>query len=133
MRFRTTACLVVVALLTGCKAIEGTYYPGCVAFEGDKVVLRDGNFEWDRFTDQVIVDDDGKVMDPFPEHPRLGSYEVDGTLLHLTFQGDDSVQTLHIQREGDHIMLLNDADLANWESTGRYGDCVLTLATEEGG
>jgi len=132
MRFRITVCLTGVALLAGCKAIDGTYYPGCVAFEGDKVVLRDGSVEWDRFTDQVIVDVDGNVMDPFPEYPKMGSYAVDGDLLHLTIQGEDAVNTLHIHTQGERIMLLNDADLATWESTGRYGDCVLTLAPEDG-
>jgi len=131
MRFQMTIGLAVVALLSGCKAIDGTYYPGCVAFEGDKVILRDGAVEWDRFTDQVIVDVDGNVKDPFPEYPKTGSYQVDGALLHLTFAGSETVHTLHIRKEGERTMLLNDTDLATWERTGRYGDCVLTLSPDK--
>lgn len=131
MRFQMTIGLAFVALLSGCKAIDGIYYPGCVAYEGDKVILRDGAVEWDRFTDQVILDVDGNVKDQFPDYPKTGSYQVDGALLHLTLAGNDTVQTLHIRKEGERTMLLNDADLATWERTGRYGDCVLTLSPDE--
>ena len=130
MRAQITVCLLTVTLLTGCKAIDGTYYPGCTAFEGDKLVLSAGDFVWDRFTDQVSVDADGNVVDPFPDYPRMGSYEISAQVLRLTLQ-DDSVQTFHIHKHENVTMLLNAADQAAWETSGQYGGCVLTLRPEE--
>jgi len=131
MRIQLTACLLALVVLAGCKQIDGTYYPGCAAFEGDKIVLREGTVVWDRFTDQIIVDVDGNPMEPFPEFPKTGSYEVDGDLLHLAFPEEDVVKTLHIRRSDEWVLLLNAKDLAEWERTGRYNACVLTLAPEE--
>ena len=111
--------------------MDGTYHPGCPAFEGDEITLQDGRFTWDRFTDQVIVDADGNVMDQFPDYPRYGQYEVDGDELRLQIDGKSAVATLHIRRVGERVLLLNNENLAQWERTGEYPECALTLAPEE--
>lgn len=131
MLIQRTACLLILVVLAGCKQLDGTYYPGCAAFEGDKLVLREGRVTWDRFTDQVIVDVDGNPMDPFPDFPKNGRYEVDGDLLHLAFPAENVTKSLHIRRPDERVLLLDAKDLADWESTGRHNDCVLTLAPEE--
>ena len=131
MRSPHIVIVMTAILFAGCKQIDGTYYPGCVAFEGDKIVLEQGTVTWDRFTDQVIVDVDGNALDPFPEFPQTGTYEVEGDLLHLNIAAGEVQKTLHIHRSGDRIMLLNDRNLADWQRTGQYDDCVLTLAPEE--
>lgn len=118
-------------LFAGCKQIDGTYYPGCVVLEGDKIVLSEGNVTWDRFTDRVILDADGNEMDPFPEFPKTGTYEVDGELLHLNIAAGEVQKTLHIRHLDERVMLLNAGNLAEWERTGQYDDCVLTLGPEE--
>ena len=123
--------LSTVVMFAGCKPVDGTYYPGCVAFEGDKIVLRDGTVVWDRFTDQIILDADGNEMDRFPDYPKTGRYEVDGALLHLNFDSDDFATTLHIHRSDDRVLLLNDDNMAEWERTGEMNACVLTLSPEE--
>ena len=131
MRIHHTVCVLTVFLLAGCKQLEGTYYPGCVAFEGDRVVLQDDRVTWDRFTDQIIVDGDGNTTDPFPEYPKTGRYDVDGDLLHLHFEGDDIARSLHIRRHDDRVLLLNAQEFADWQRTGEYNSCILTLAPEE--
>ena len=131
MRPQFTFCVLTVILLTGCKQLEGTYYPGCVAFEGDKLVLREGTVVWDRFTDQIIVDVDGKAMDPFPDYPKTGRYKVDGNLLYLELEDSNITRTFHIRRLDDRVLLLNAENLAEWKRTGQYNECVLTLAPEE--
>ena len=123
--------LLVVLLLVGCKQIDGTYQPGCPAFEGDTIVLQDGRVTWDRFTDQIIVDADGNALDPFPDFPQYGNYEVDGNQLHLAIDGKSTGATLHIRRVGERVLLLNTENLAEYERTGEYNDCTLTLAPEE--
>ena len=131
MRSLHIVILLTAALSAGCKQIDGTYLPGCVAFEGDKIVLDEGNVTWDRFTDQIILDADGNEMDRFPDFPKAGDYEVDGDLLHLNIAAGELQKTLHIHRSGERILLLNAENLANWERTGKYDDCTLTLAPEE--
>ena len=59
-----TVCLFAAAV-TGCASIDGVYQPDCVAFEGDVVTLKSGGFVWERFTDAVEIDADGKRIDPF--------------------------------------------------------------------
>lgn len=131
MRTRQFLCVLTVLLLAACKQVEGTYYPGCAAFEGDKVVLQAGSVIWDRFTDQVIVDADGNAIDQFPEFPKTGVYEVDGDSLHLRFEQDNVAKTFHVRRRDDRVVLLNAEEFAAWERTGQIDDCVLTLAPEK--
>ena len=131
MRSLQLVLLLTAVLLAGCKQVDGTYYPGCVAFEGDKLVLDQGNVTLDRFTDQIILDADGNEIDQFPEFPKTGRYEVDGRTLHLNFADGELQKTLHIHRSGNRILLLDAENLANWERTGKYDDCTLTLAPDD--
>ncbi|MDH3531965.1 MAG: hypothetical protein OEO82_03490 [Gammaproteobacteria bacterium] len=125
MAIRLTTITALAALLTGCLAIEGTYYPACVAYEGSKVQLRDGNFVWDKFTDQVHVDDNGNVVDQFPDYPKRGAYAIDGREVRMYFEADQAEETLYVRQHDHRLLLLTAAELAEWEKTGRYSDCAL--------
>ena len=123
--------LFLIALCAGCKQVDGVYYPRCAAFEGDKLVLREGTVVWDRFTDQIIIDADGNEIDKFPEFPKAGRYTLDGDLLQLSFDDGKVTKTLHVRRSGERILLLNDENLAEFQQTGRHSECVLALAPDE--
>lgn len=123
---RLTIISSLASLLAGCLSIDGTYYPGCAAYEGSKVVLGDGNFVWDRYTDQVIVGADGNAVDQFPDYPKRGSYEVDGRVLRMHFTDDQSVETMQVHQHDGRLLLLTSAEVDEWERTGGYRDCTLT-------
>ena len=116
---------VLAALLVGCKAIEGTYEPGCIAYEGDRITLSGGRFEWGKFTDQVVLDDDGNIVNQFPGYPKSGSYRIDSETLHLS-SGD----VLHLRSHEGRYVLLTDAQFATQESTGEIDACALVRAAD---
>ena len=119
--------LATLVLLAGCQSVDGTYRPGCVAFEGDEVSLSGGSFVWDRFTDQVAVDEDGAVVDPFPDYPRRGSFRLDGNRLELAFADGSAAQTLFlVQEKGGRLRLLTNEQRAAYERSGRVPECALS-------
>ncbi len=125
MTARNIALLLAVFVLAGCKDYEGTYSPGCVAFAGSNVRLADEQFTWDKFTDQVIVDDHGNVVDQFPGYPKRGSYRIDGKTLHFEPDTGESLPTMHVLRLRDETYLLTAQQFETWEKTGQYDVCAL--------
>jgi hypothetical protein len=63
---------LVATLLSACVSHEGTYSPGCIAYVGSNITLSDGQFVWEKFTDEVVVNDDGEIVDQFPGYPLRG-------------------------------------------------------------
>jgi len=93
-------------LLAGCRAHEGTFRPACIAFEGHVVEFENGRFEWSRFTDERIVNDAGRVIEPFPNYPKTGRYERDGNKLSLTEDSGESLDDWYLlQHDGDLYLL----------------------------
>ena len=78
-----TALIVSTLTFAACASHEGLYEPACIAYEGDRIELRSGRFEWQRFTDQRTVDDAGKIVDPFPGFPKKGTYDFENGRLEL--------------------------------------------------
>jgi len=77
------AFLAITLLFVSCANHEGWYEPDCIAYEGDKIELRDGRFEWQRFTDQREVDQNGNVAEPFPDYPKTGTYTLSDSRIQL--------------------------------------------------
>ncbi len=125
MTARNIALLLAAFVLAGCKDYEGTYSPGCVAFEGINVRLADERFTWEKFTDQVIVDDHGNVVDQFPGYPKRGTFEVKGETLYLVTDTGESMPTMHVLRLRDETYLLTAQQFEAWEKTGQYDVCAL--------
>ena len=69
---------VSVLLLAGCVSHDGTYSPACIAYAGSKITLSDGEFVWEKFTDEVVVNDAGETVDRFPGYPMRGTYRIYG-------------------------------------------------------
>ena len=77
-----------------------------MAFEGDVIKLEDGRFSWKRFTDERRVDEAGKVVEPFPDFPKTGTYRVAAGRLELV--SDDNVRLedwIIIERDGRRYLL----------------------------
>lgn len=87
-RLRGAFPVAIAGLLAGCaSSIEGVFEPACIAYEGDRVALADGRFEWDRYTDAIAIDEDGNPIDAFPGYPKSGRFQQDGE--RLTWNSDD--------------------------------------------
>jgi len=126
-----TAILLTVCV-SGCLSHEGIYLPGCVAFAGDKITLGDGRFHWEKFTDEVVVDDDGNIVNQFPGYPMYGSYQTDGQMLHMETESGDTMPSMYLHRHDGQHYLLTAEENALWESSGRYADCTLQINPETG-
>ena len=126
MRLRSSILAAIIVIISGCKSIEGTYLPACIAFEGNKVTLSEGEYRWEKFTDQVVVDDDGNVVNQFPGYPQQGTYVVNDRTVRLTAAGTHTVTTLHLHSDANRVMLLTAEEYDRWRQNERIDACVLT-------
>jgi hypothetical protein len=124
---RISSIPCVTLALCACASIEGRYGPACPSFAGNTIELTDGRFEWDKFTDQVRVDDAGKVVDAFPDYPLRGSYRIDGSRLLLTADGGKMLPVLHLVRTAGRSYLYTEAEYAAWDKDGSQARCALVL------
>lgn len=132
MVIRLTCVALLIACLSGCKALDGTFLPGCAAYAGDRIELSNGRFEWDRFTDAIELDEEGNRIDAFPDYPKRGNFSIDGTRLILAFDGDGSTETFNIyEHESMGLQLLTDAQLAAVDQGGLDEDCALTKVVRD--
>lgn len=127
MPLRNVAVIVVVFTLAGCNSHEGLYAPSCVAYAGDKIELRDGQFIWEKFTDALIIDDDGNLVNQFPGYPMRGSYSVDGDTVLMEAESGEALENMYLRQHGDRYYLVTAAQFEEWKSAGKYGECVLIL------
>jgi hypothetical protein len=120
--------ILLTLLIAACANHEGLYEPACVAYEGDRIQLKGGRFEWQRFTDERAVDEAGKGANPFPGFPRLGTYRAKAGRLTLVTDEDvrldDWFVVVHAQQ---HYLLTTGQHDAFLES-GELPECVLRLA-----
>lgn len=112
-------------MLCGCKSIEGNYNPACAAFAGDTIELRDGRFTWSRFTDEVRVDDAGNRVDPFPDFPKTGGYDVDGDRITLRANSDDAPTTFTLLSSKEQLYLLTPEQVTRYADEGVVERCAL--------
>jgi len=129
---RKLTTILLAVCVSGCLSHEGVYLPGCIAFVGDKITLGDGRFSWEKFTDEVVVDDDGVVVNQFPGYPLHGSYRIDGQSLRMESEAGETMPPMYLHRhDGRHYLLTADEN-ALWESSGNYADCTLQIISETG-
>jgi hypothetical protein len=127
MKQTIVAAFAASGLACGCIYSEGTYTPGCIAFEGSNIHLRDGRFTWEKFTDQVIVDMDGNVVNQFPGYPKHGIYRIDRKVVSLETTAGEPLEVMYLHRDGNRYVLLSGKQLQDWQDTGDYADCVLMM------
>jgi hypothetical protein len=124
---RCTAVAIIAILLAACASHEGTYSPACVAYAGSNIVLSSGQFVWEKFTDSVVVDDDGKVVNQFPGYPMQGNYRIEGQTVYMQAASGESLANMYLHRDGDRRYLLTAEQSEALEKTGNYADCALVL------
>jgi len=102
-----------------------------MAHVGSRIHLNDSEFVWEKFTDQLGLDDDGNKIDPFPGYPRRGTYRIDGHSIILNFSDDESIETLQLREHQGRYLLLTRPQAEAWDATGQFDDCVLTRENEQ--
>ena len=114
-------------MVSGCVSHEGTYSPDCIAYAGSNISLSDGQFVWEKFTDEVIVDDDGEIVNQFPGYPMRGSYRIEGQTVYMESVAGESIEKMYLHRRDNRQYLLSAEQFEAWENTGMYADCALML------
>jgi len=127
MSSRLTMTALLAALLCGCVSHDGTYLPGCPTYAGSSIKLSDGQFVWEKFTDSVVLDDAGNVVNQFPGYPLQGSYRVAGRTLNLQAASGESLPKMYLQQHDKRHYLLTTEQFETWEATGKHEDCALVL------
>jgi len=116
---------VLVPLLVSCANIDGLYKPACIAYEGDTIKLFDGTFTWQRFTDERRVDENGELIDPFPDFPKTGSYTLDDAVLELSINDGSDYATFFPLQLGSDYYLLRQAEFDAYLANDKIADCAL--------
>ena len=101
-----------------------------MAYAGNKITLGEGSFVWEKFTDAVVVDDDGNVANQFPGFPLQGRYEIDGQIVQMNTAAGDSLDKMYLQESSGQRYLLTEDELAAWEQSGKRDDCALRLISK---
>lgn len=134
MKTKALQIFPLMAACTGCATdanIAGTYTPSCVAFEGNTIELTDSRFTWDKFTDEVTVDDTGIEIDPFPGFPVRGTYARQDDVLRLTTDVGELAAELYLVQRPGQVYLLTEAEFEAWQKDGAVPDCALLLGAGE--
>jgi len=136
MRQKNLGVILFAIASAGCASsanTAGTYTPACIAYEGNKIELSDGRFVWDKFTDEVSVDDAGNVIDPFPGFPVQGSYSIDEDVVRLSTDVGELMAEMHLVRNSGRVHLLTADQFEAWRKDRELDECALTLgATGDG-
>jgi hypothetical protein len=134
MKTRALILLASLGVFAGCASgpdVTGTYSPSCIAFEGNTIELTEDRFTWDKFTDEVTVDDAGNTLDPFPGFPVRGTYTVAEDVLSLTTDVGELAAELHLVQRPGQLYLLTDPEFAAWQRDGEVPECALLLGAGE--
>jgi len=123
--------VLLAPLLTACVSHDGVYSPGCVAYAGSKITLSDGEFVWEKFTDEVVVNDAGETVDRFPGYPLRGTYRIHGQRVLMASSDGEAMEDMYLHRQGDNAYLYTTQQFEHLQSSGKTAECALQL--ESGG
>ena len=127
MNPRIISTALTAALLYGCVSHEGIYSPDCIAYAGSNISLNDGEFVWEKFTDSVVVDEEGEIVNQFPGFPMRGSYHIDGQTLYMESNAGEPMENMYLHRRDNRQYLLTAEQFEAWQKTGEHADCALML------
>jgi len=127
MKSIRTSLIVSTLALAACANQDGVYEPSCMAYEGNRIELRAGRFEWQRFTDQRTVDTEGNVIDPFPQYPKTGTYNVQGGRVEMTTDDEERLEDWFIVKHDGRRYLLNKKEHNVFQEAENLSDCALAL------
>ena len=124
---RNVLILGLALFLFGCATHEGLYAPSCLAYSGSEIRLSDGRYVWKKFTDQVVVDENGDKVDPFPGFPREGAYAKQGNRITLSASASRPPDTMYLIEHNDEVFLYTATEAEAFEATGERPGCPLKL------
>lgn len=127
MNLRIITTLLVVSTSFGCAIHEGSYSPGCIAYAGNTISLSQGRFTWAKFSDEVIVDGGGEVINQFPGYPLQGSYRIDRQTVYMKSDAGEMMDNMYLHERGRRYYLLTSEQRDVAEETGYFDECALTL------
>ena len=131
MSFLRISVFIASLILIGCRTVdeplEGSFAPACTAFAGDRMSLREGQYSWNKFTDEIRLGADGEPVDPYPDFPKTGAFEVEGNAVRLLDEGGSLFGTWYLHNREDQVLLLNQSQQDAWSTSGTYPDCPLAL------
>ncbi len=119
--------ILILFLLAGCSSYDGLYSPACRAYAGDTIKLNEGEFVWEKFTDEVIVDDEGKVENQFPGYPMQGTYRIAGQMVSFKSASGDVLEIMHLRQCNNRHYLLTKEQFEAYTKTGECAECALAL------
>lgn len=133
MNFKVAAIPFIAFALGACAAHEGRYSPDCIAFAGNRIDLADGLFVWEKFSDQVIIGEDGNVVDQFPDFPKRGTYRMEGRTVHMSSRRGAPMPHMYlVSQDGRHYLLTAEQN-RDWERSGQLPNCALTRNRKDAG
>jgi len=119
--------MLFAALLVGCVSHEGTYSPACIAYVGSNITLSDGQFVWDKFTDEMVVNDAGEVVDQFPGYPMRGTYRINGQMVLMESEQGEEMEKMYLYRRDDQNYLYTLKQYEVLQASGTSPKCALVL------
>lgn len=125
MNVRTTLLVLCACLASGCATYEGSYSPSCPTYAGDTIELRNGEFTWSKYTDEVVVDEDGNKVERFPDYPIRGAYKVSGKELRMTGADGQALPVMHLYTDGGRLFLYTMDEMRALGASGERPDCPL--------
>ena len=127
MKLSLVTSALFAAGLHGCVSHDGTYTPSCIAYVGSNITLSNGEFIWEKFTDEVIVNDEGEVVDQFPGYPMHGTYSINGQTVLMKSADGEVTENMYLHRRDNHSYLYSAQQFEHWQSTGENAECPLML------
>jgi len=127
MNLRLIPVTLFAALLSACVSHDGTYAPSCIAYVGSNITLSNGEFIWEKFTDEVVVNDNAEVVDQFPGFPMRGTYSINGPIVLMKSADGEVLENMYLQRRDNHSYLYTAQQFEHWRSTGEHAECALML------
>jgi len=127
MKLNSLAIVIVATALCGCASHDGVYSPACEAYTGSTIELAAGRFNWQKFTDEMIVGKDGEAVNQFPGYPLQGSYHIEGDALQMKADTGVAVENMYLLEQNHRRYLLTVEQLEAAEKTGVVDACALTL------
>ena len=129
MNLRLIMLALSAVIITACAQHDGTYSPACLSYAGSVIKLDDGRFEWSKFTDQVVVDEDGERVNQYPGFPMRGTYRVEGQSVYMTSADGRVIEPMYLhQRDGD-TYLYTAKEYEALKASGELAKCPLKLET----
>ncbi len=132
MNIRTLIACTATLVLAACASYDGDYSPSCPTFVANVVQLEKGAFTWTRLSDEVVIGDDGQPVNPYPDFPKKGSYEVDAGVVHMTTTEGKKLPPMYFHEAGEQLYLLSEVEHRSLGHTGEPPDCALLRVVPPG-